>query len=89
MTAQSFSKQIVLKIFVQEQKLFFKLFESKFFFSPLLKSVLNFRRVTEMLDADLPSAVFLSSVQTPLPSRENLGLMRYRGDLSKQLVSTL
>ena len=43
-----------------------------------------------LLDADtLPSAVHLSSVQTPQPSSENLGLMRRRGDLSGHLVSSL
>ena len=42
------------------------------------------------LDADnLPSAVYLSSVHTPQPSSENLGLMRYRGNLSGHLVSAL
>ena len=52
-------------------------------FLPLLKSVLNFRRVTGLLDLgeclslkldNLPSAVYLSSLQTPQPSNENLGL---------------
>ena len=34
------------------------------------------------LDANnLPSAVYLSSVQTPQPTSENFGPMRYRGDL--------
>ena len=33
------------------------------------------------LDANnLPSAVYLSSVETPQPSSENLGLMRYWGN---------
>ena len=42
-----------------------------------------------LLDADyLPSEVGLSSVQISQPSSKNLGLMRYRGDLSGHLVST-
>ena len=54
----------------------------------LSEIVLNFRRVTAMLDLvdyllldeyNLPLAVYLSSVQTQQQSRENLGLMR--GDL--------
>ena len=38
---------------------------------------------------NLPSAVRLSSVLTPQPFSENVGLMRYIGDLLVDLVSTL
>ena len=42
------------------------------------------------MDADnLPSAIYLSSVHPSQPSSKNLGLMRYRGDMLKHLVSTL
>ena len=44
-------------------------------------------RESLLLDPDiLTSAVYLSSVQTPQPSSENLGLMTYRGDLSGHLL---
>ena len=50
----------------------------------LLEFVLNFRRVTDMVDlgeclslgADKQSAVYLSSVQTPQLSSDNLGFGR-------------
>ena len=42
------------------------------------------------LDADiLPSAVYLFCVQTPQKYSVNLGLIRYRGDLLENFVSTL
>ena len=42
------------------------------------------------LDAyNVPSAVYLSSVQNPQPSSGNLGLMMYRANFSGHLVSTL
>ena len=43
-----------------------------------------------LLNADnLPSAVYLSSVQTPQPSSENLSLMRYMANFLGHLVSNL
>ena len=42
------------------------------------------------LDADdFQSVVYLGSEETPQTSSENLSLMRYSGDLSVHLVSTV
>ena len=44
----------------------------------------------QLLGADiLLFVVYLSSVRTPQPSSENLGLMRYRANFLGHLVSTL
>ena len=97
MTIKSFSRPIGLKIWVKKEEKLVLNSEMPIKFLLLSESVLNFRRVTGILDLgeclslvadDLQSAVYLSTVQTPKPSSENLGLMRYRGDLLGHLVST-
>ena len=56
---------------------------------------MNFVRMSDdreclLLKANnLPSAFFLSSVQTTQKSSENVGLMRYRGDFECQVCENV
>ena len=96
MTVQKISKYCLGNMGPRREKFQLSTLKCLFSFINLSESV--FRSVTGMFDLgedvlldtnDLPFAVYLSSLQTPQPSSKYLGLMRYRGNLSQHLGSTL